>query len=201
MLRKSKKLFMAAAFALMAMTAFASTASAASFSVSPAGNLTAASNGTVTFTAAGFITIQCNLSLSTNLLAGPIAKTVGARFGSVTNVTWAGCTGGTLNSVAGLPWNLTYTGFSGTLPGGVTAIGLNVNAPTFTLTAAGTTCTYSPTVVPASLAVTGSNPYTSGLITIGANSTPGRGSSILCGFNGSLRGSFRLSTAQTITRT
>jgi len=65
----------------------------------------------------GGATVRCAVTLegSFNLLA--IEKVAGTNIGSITRASLGGCTGGTATVLTeGLPWELTYDSFTGTLP-------------------------------------------------------------------------------------
>ncbi|HEX4806891.1 MAG TPA: hypothetical protein VFU94_13415 [Conexibacter sp.] len=108
----------------VAIAAFglASTAAgAASLEVSPAGSIIETSLGKLSFTA-GENTVECNITMSGNLLRGPIAKTSGSKLGEINSVRWANCSGGEIERVEGLPWTVSYESISGTLPERMTSV-------------------------------------------------------------------------------
>jgi hypothetical protein len=198
------KLLVAAAITVVAFAAAATSASAASFSVEPGGTVRAISSGKVTFTA-GSTSIACNLTLELNLLRGPIEKVAGARFGTVTNVTWANCENGTVREVLNLPWELVYDSIVGTLPSGVTTVNLTVKNAQFLLSTFGgfANCLYAGDVASAlgvSLVRGTTDRYTTG--TLRTRETPRQRlvSGFACPTEGSMTGTFTLSPTQTLTR-
>jgi hypothetical protein len=60
-------------------------------------------------------TIRCNVTLEGSFTRRTTTKTLNAAIGKVTRAPINSCTGGTLSS-SGLPWNVAYGGFGGTLP-------------------------------------------------------------------------------------
>jgi hypothetical protein len=106
--------------AALVVLALAQTAAASELEVSPAGAIEAASEGAVSF-AAGAVTGSCRLTLrgSFNSL---IVKVGGNAVGSVTNLAWRDCTGGTINGALGFPWSITYSSILGALPNQVTGL-------------------------------------------------------------------------------
>lgn len=62
-------------------------------------------------------TVRCNLTLNGSFTATTYSKTAGLTVGRVTETSLEGCTGGTSRVLtATLPWSITYTSFTGTLP-------------------------------------------------------------------------------------
>jgi hypothetical protein len=60
-------------------------------------------------------TVRCNVTLEGSFTRRTTTKTLNAAIGKVTRAPINSCTGGTLSS-SGLPWNVAYGGFGGTLP-------------------------------------------------------------------------------------
>jgi hypothetical protein len=198
------KLLLLAALTVIAVTAFASTSTAASFRIEPQGNIESTSEGKLTF-GEGSTTVQCEVTLNGTVSSALLAKVVGTQFGSITQVliNEAGCSGGSIEpaGVLNLPWRLTYQSITGTLPSAVTAILFFVERAQFNLEIFGgfANCLYEGNSG-ASMAVTGTNPYTSGRITALTSTTlrlirGGFG----CPTRGSMTGRFN-TTALRITR-
>jgi len=101
-----KKLILLTALALVAFAASAGSASAArSIEISPGGTVTQVSLGLVTFVS-GETSITCNLTLRIELVRGLVGPALLIRIGQVTDVRWEGCSGGTVERVLGLPWDV-----------------------------------------------------------------------------------------------
>lgn len=194
----SKKVLLTMALSLVALFATAAGASAYTATVEPAGEIETVSNGKVDFTASG-ITIECNLTL-----AGWLEETVanaeraGSYMGEITEVNWSECVGGSVRAVLGLEWAITTSRINGTLPNGATSLDFVINGAEFQLSVFGgfINCLYSGNAA-ANMAVSGSNPYSSGTIT--TNSSYTLQSGFLCPNPGSMVGSFEMEPGQTIT--
>ena len=198
-----KKLLLAAALAVIALTATVGSASAASFRTE-ASNITSISEGKVTFSAAGFINIACRITLTGRIRAGLFNKVAGTQFGEITAVAVNECERGTVTQIlieAERVFPITYQSIEGALPEAVTLIAFNITRTGFRLReTGGTECLYAGDVF-ASTRVTGRNPYTTtgNIAIIGDNIGGGTG---FCAFlNGTMTGEFRpLEPAIRITR-
>jgi len=117
----------AAALAVVAaIIAVAATgASAARFDATPGGSVTGSSVDGFTFIASG-VEIDCDVTLGGSMSGATLAKTVGLKVGEVSSMRWSGCSGGEVEAVLGLPWEVDYTSFTGTLPSAVTAMNVTV---------------------------------------------------------------------------
>ena len=194
----SKKLFLAAALSLLALVASAGTASAFTAAVEPAGTISSVSEGKVIF-ASGSTRIECNLTLRGSLNSR-VTLTAGQSLGTITGVEARECSAGATVTVLATPWTLEYTSTEGTLPNAATAVNFNVLRAAFRLSLFGgfINCLYEGNQ-PSILSVSGTNPYTSGVITIEPVSLPRRAGSG-CPATGSMSGTFRgLSPSQRIT--
>lgn len=192
------RLAMVVAIAIVAFAAAAGTAAAGEFQFSPGGAITGASLGAVTFSSNG-ITITCNLTLRGTVTSARVPKVAGTSYGEITSVSIGRCSGGTA-SVLGLPWPVVYNSILGTLPEGVTGVSLTVQRTGFLLNTIGLECLYGGSVS-SLLAVTGTNPYTTGLYAIpSGSSVPFVRGSFLCPTTGSMSGTFGISPQQTVTR-
>jgi hypothetical protein len=192
----SKKLFISAALALVALLAVTGSAAAFTASVSPAGAITSTSASAEFI--GGSTTIRCPLTLRGSLNSS-VTLTEGQSLGSISAVQIGTCSGGNSISVLNLPWALPYTSTEGTLPNEATEVNFKVRGASFNLGIFGgfINCLYSGDQ-PSILAVTGSNPYTSGNIITEPTSLPLiRGSG--CPSSGRMRATFSLSPSQTIT--
>lgn len=188
----------AAAIAVVAFAAVSGTAAAGEFQFSPGGAITGASLGPVTFSGSG-ITITCNLTLRGTVTSARVPKVAGTSYGEITSVSVGRCTGGTA-SVLNLPWPVVYNSILGSLPEGVTGVSLTVQRAGFKLNSLGLECLYGGSLT-SLLAVTGSNPYTTGLYAIpSGSSVPFVSGSPLCPRTGSMSGTFGISPTQTVTR-
>lgn len=193
------RLLALAAMAIAAAALGAGSAAASEFQFSPGGTITGTSLGPVTFSGSG-ITITCPLTLSGTVTSARVPKVSGTSYGEVTSVTIGRCTGGTA-SVLSLPWPITYNAILGTLPNAVTGVALTVNRLGFQLSALGITCLYGGNIATL-LAVTGTNPYTTGLYAVPAGSSaPFVSGSFLCPRTGTMTGTFGITPTQTVTRT
>lgn len=187
-----------AAVALVALAVGCSTAVAGEFQFSPGGTITGTSLGPVTFSGSG-ITITCPLTLRGTVTSARVPKVAGTSYGEVTSVSIGRCSGGTA-AVLGLPWPVVYNAILGTLPNAVTGVSLTVNRTGFLLNAIGIECLYGGSITTL-LAVTGTNPYTTGLYEIPAGSSaPFVRGSFFCPRTGSMTGTFGISPTQTVTR-
>jgi hypothetical protein len=187
-----------AVVALAALAAATGTAAAAEFQFSPGGTITGTSLGPVTFSGSG-ITITCPLTLRGTVTSARVPKVAGTSYGEITSVTVGRCSGGSV-SVLGLPWPVVYNAILGTLPNAVTGVSLTVNRTGFLFNALGLECLYGGSIT-SLLAVTGSNPYTSGLYAIPpGSSAPFVRGSFFCPRTGSVSGTFGITPTQTVTR-
>jgi hypothetical protein len=199
-----KKIVLAAALALVALFAVAASASAAhNATISPGGEISTPSSGKVTFRA-GEISIACSLTLS-GTLARAIANLERPEerqsLGSVRSVSWRECSGGEVAGVLGTPWNILYTGETGTLPNAVTAVSFSIQNAQFQLSVFGgfVNCLYAGEA-PVSMVTTATRTagtYTSGLIST-VESAFRKVSGSLCPESGTMTGRFTLSPTQTI---
>lgn len=195
---RSIKLAMLAAVALVALAAGSGTAAAGEFQFSPGGTITGASLGAVTFSGSG-ITITCNLTIRGTVTSARVPKVSGTSYGEITSVSVGRCSGGTA-SVLGLPWPVVYNSILGTLPEAVTGVSLTLQRTGFLMNAIGLECLYGGSIT-SLLAVTGRNPYTTGLYAIPAGSSaPFVRGSAFCPRTGSMTGTFGISPTQTVTR-
>lgn len=195
---RSLILTMAAAVVIAAFAVGAGAAAAGEFQFSPGGTITGASLGAVTFSSNG-ITITCNLTLRGTVTSARVPKVAGTSYGEITSVSIGRCSGGTA-VVLNLPWPVTYNSILGSLPERVTGVSLTVSGTGFKLTTLGLECLYGGSVT-SLLAVTGSNPYTTGLYAIpSGSSVPFVSGSPLCPRTGSMNGTFGISPQQTVTR-
>jgi hypothetical protein len=195
---RSIRLPLAAALALGALALGAATASAGEFQFSPGGAITGTSLGAITFSGSG-VTITCNLTLSGTVTSARVPKVAGTSYGEITSVTIGRCSGGSA-AVLNLPWPVTYNAILGTLPEGVTGVSLTANGTGFAMTFSGIQCLYGGNLTTL-LAVTGRNPYTTGLYTVPSNSSlPLLSGGFLCPRSGSMSGTFGISPTQTVTR-
>jgi hypothetical protein len=188
-----------ATVAALALAALGSGAAfAGEFQFNPGGTITGTSLGPVTFSGNG-ITITCNVTLRGTVTSNRVPKVAGTSYGEITAVTIGRCSGGSA-SVLGLPWPVTYNAILGTLPEGVTGVSLTVARTGFLMNTIGLECLYGGSVT-SLLAVTGTNPYTTGLYAIPSESTvPLVRGSFLCPTRGTMSGTFGISPTQTVTR-
>lgn len=193
-----KKIIFGMALALVALLATAGSAAAYTATVDPAGEIEAISRGKVDFEASG-ITISCNLTL-TGELEGTIvdAEQAGRKMGEITEVAWSSCSGGSVRTVLGLSWDMETVSVNGTLPNAATSLNFVIKNAQFQLAVLGgfVNCLYAGDAA-ANLAVSGSNPYTTGIIT--TNSSYRLVSGALCPGSGRMTGSFALEPSQEIT--
>jgi hypothetical protein len=182
----------------VAAAAVGSGAAASEFQFSPGGAITGASLGPVTFSGSG-ITITCNLTLRGTVTSARVPKVAGTSYGEITSVTVGRCSGGTASAL-GLPWPVVYNAILGTLPEGVTGVSLTLQRAGFLMNTIGLECLYGGSVT-SLLAVTGTNPYTTGLYAVPTGSSvPLVRGSFLCPRSGSMSGTFGISPTQTVTR-
>jgi hypothetical protein len=194
----SRRLSLATALAVAALAVGAAAAVAGEFQFSPGGTITGTSLGAVTFSGSG-ITITCNLTIRGSVTSARVPKVAGTSYGEITSVSVGRCSGGSA-SVLGLPWPVVYNAILGTLPEGVTGVSLTVQRTGFLLNAIGLECLYGGSLTTL-LAVTGTNPYTSGLYAVPpGSSAPLVSGSFLCPRSGSMTGTFGISPTQTVTR-
>lgn len=220
-----KRLVTLLALALVATAVGATTAQAAvvGVSISPAGEISQSSNGTVAFRESGGLTISCNLTLRGTLSTTLVSSLERNAIGSVTAVTWSGCSGGEVRSVLNTPWPITIVGFLQAEARGVCnvlkTIGeankealcgvlLQITKTSFLLSALGgfVECLYggtteSVTVLAPLTKVRGTtSSYTLGALTIIAGRNTFRRVSGSCGATGTMTGSFNAaSPTQTAT--
>ncbi|HEX4804591.1 MAG TPA: hypothetical protein VFU94_01715 [Conexibacter sp.] len=195
---RSTMLAALAALALLAAALGSGVAAAGEFQFNPGGTITGTSLGPVTFSSNG-ITITCNLTLRGTVTSSRVPKVAGTSYGAITAVSIGRCSGGTA-AVLGLPWPVTYDAILGTLPEGVTGVQLTIERTGFALNTLGLECLYGGTLT-SLLAVTGRNPYTTGLYAIpSGSSVPLVRGGILCPTTGTMTGTFGISPTQTVTR-
>ena len=195
---RSTRLLAVAVAVIAAMAVGSGMAAAAEFQFSPGGTITGTSLGPVTFSGGG-ITITCPLTLRGTVTSARVPKVSGTSYGEITSVTIGRCSGGTA-SVLNLPWPITYNAILGTLPNAVTGVALTASRLGFQLSAIGITCLYGGSVATL-LAVTGMNPYTTGLYAVPAGSSaPFVSGSFLCPRSGTMTGTFGITPQQTVTR-
>jgi hypothetical protein len=189
---------MAAAIAVVAFAVLAASAAAGEFQFSPGGTITGTSLGPVTFSGSG-ITITCPLTLSGTVTSARVPKVAGTSYGEVTSVTVGRCSGGTA-AVLGLPWPVVYNAILGALPEAVTGVSLTVQRTGFLLRTLGLECLYGGNLTTL-LAVTGTNPYTTGLYAVPpGSSAPFVRGSVFCPRTGTMSGTFGITPTQTVTR-
>jgi len=194
----STRLLALAAVAAAAMALGGGTAAAGEFQFSPGGTISGTSLGPVTFSSNG-IAITCNLTIRGTVTSARVPKVAGTSYGEITSVSVGRCSGGTA-SVLGLPWPVVYNAILGALPEAVTGVSLTIQRTGFLLNTIGLECLYGGSVT-SLLAVTGTNPYTSGLYAIpSGSSVPFVRGSFLCPRTGSMTGTFGISPTQTVTR-
>jgi hypothetical protein len=197
----SKKLFLTAALAVVALLAAVGSASAFTATVSPAGNYTATGAG-VLFSS-GATEIICNVTL-TGTLAASIAEVErsGRTIGATQTARISGCNNGATVTALNLPWSNTTTSVSGTLPDNATAQNFSVNNSSFNLSLFGgfANCLYqgnAAAIMP--LTDTGTNTYSATNIETDGTRTIALHSGFGCPNSGSMEGTFRLGTTQSIT--
>jgi hypothetical protein len=145
---KKTRFAVALVVALAAMGVAASSAFAISATVANGGAVNA--TGSATFEGGG-ISIVCPLTLENSLLTGPIAIARGAKIGETTGVRIGSCTGGSVESVLALPWNLTIHDSLPTIASlttrNATGLLLDINGASFNLSVFGgfVNCLYSGT--------------------------------------------------------
>jgi hypothetical protein len=193
----SKKLFIGAALALVALLAATGSAAAFTASVSPAGEITSTTSSAEFI--GGSTTIRCPLTLRGSLNSS-VTLTEGQSLGSITRVEIGTCSGGNSVTVLNLPWTLPYTSTEGTLPNEATEVNFNVRGASFNLGLFGNfvNCLYSGNQ-PSILTVSGTNPYTSGTISTEPTSLPLIRGGFGCPSTGRMRATFSLSPSQRIT--
>ena len=189
-LRWSALLALAAATSLLASGTAAATVEW--MTVSPAGAIRAPSSGTLSFTASG-VTVRCNVTLSGSLSEG-IIQTARDPFGEITSVESSACSGGELDrSGFGLPWTFGYRSVLGTRP--LTGLTFDMLEATVTVRVLGIIrCVYRGNIE-ALLALSGSNPYRTGSLTLLGNEVPLKEGSP-CGATGRVTGSLSPSTQE-----
>jgi hypothetical protein len=186
------------ATAVAVVLALCAVAAAASeyYGVRPAGEVTATTLGALTFSGGG-VTVRCNVTLRGSLDDGRLDAIVGTPIGAMTGASIAGCTSGAITAVLGLPWSIGYQGFTGTLPL-VTGFRLSLDRVALLFNVLGFECLYSGTLG-GLLGVTGSGPYSTGLLTIEAGRTLARvAGSELCPTSGTVTATFSLTPQQTV---
>ncbi len=191
----SKKLFVSAALALVALLAVAGSAAAFTATVSPAGSITS------TTSAAEFIggstTIRCPLTLRGSLNAS-VTLTAGQSLGSISRIEVGTCSGGSEVSVLGLPYDLPFVASEG-LPNEVAEVEFNVRGASFNLGLFGgfINCLYSGNQ-PSILNVTGTNPYTTSTIETEPTALNLARGGFGCPSTGRMKATFSLSPSQRI---
>lgn len=205
MLSMARASFMAAC-AIAAIFGAASSSIAAEFTISPAENFRAVSSGKISFTA-GEATIACKLTLLLNTSSQPFVKSEGP-IASLLSLSREECTGGELETILGVPWTISYVSIAGTLPEAVTSTSLRINNARFrfSLFFGILNCLYGGNVgaILTLSYMRGSSParYTTSTLRADETTTQSYVSGPeSCPNTGSLRGTFALSTTQTITRT
>lgn len=203
-MRRLKTLLVGAAIAL-ALAATSATAGAFRVTIDRGGPITAASLGPITFEGGG--TINCNVTLNGLLLGGPINVAAGEKIGEITEVRTASCSGGSIRAIlvgtGASAWPVTINSVPGGLPNSVTSIELLIRGASFNLLVFGgfVECLYRGDV-PASLALRATatpGKYTTGLLSLLANTLSFVRGSGLCPSSGSMRGTFSLSPARDAT--
>lgn len=201
---KYVKLLLTSAVALVALLGVVGSAAASESTVSPGGSISSASEGQLTFSG-GLFSIRCNVTLNGNLLRGPIRTEGTEVIGSITEVTIARetCSGGRVEGVLALPWNMRQVRILGTAPNSVTGVLFEIVGAKFLLSVFGeaVNCLYEGN--PGSLQ-TYVTTRTAGVYTTGTTTALGTAMRLvsggeLCPATGSMRGTFRTSPVQTIT--
>ena len=133
-MRKHNKLILASfAATLMMALAVTGTASARSFSITNR-------NFRVIWTSLEFTnetsfgTVRCRVTMEGSFHSSTISKVEKALIGHVSRANVAGerCTGGSATiDQTSLPWHVTYSGFTGTLPTTIRTIRVLLNGPRF----------------------------------------------------------------------
>jgi hypothetical protein len=198
----TRKLFLTAAMALVALFAATGVASAANATVEPGGAISSVSLGKVSFSGSG-ITIRCNLTLNGSLARGPIELLRGRTLGSIREVLIRECEGGNVSAILNLPYTITIETILGTIPSAITGLLFTLPRAAFNLSVFGgfVNCLYEGTqgALLGLTAVAGTREpwrYTTGLITTLASRLPLRSGSG-CPPEGTMNGTFSL-TRQTI---
>jgi hypothetical protein len=105
MVRKTTPLLAAViAAALLAGTA-GDAAALRSLTIERGGAIRQTSLGKITFEGA-LVSVSCNLTLTGELRSGPLTGEFPIVAGQVTRLDWRECTGGTINVILGLPWDI-----------------------------------------------------------------------------------------------
>jgi hypothetical protein len=192
------KIVLAVAIMATALLGTAAAATADSASITPGGNITSNSLGRLTFVGSDLVTPECNVQLRGSLTRSRIAKVSGTAIGSITGVTISNCQENVSASVLGLPWTLRYVSIAGTLPNGVTGLTVSIDRAQFAVTVLGIFTCLSSGVATGTMAVTGSNPYVSGLFRSDETRLPTTG--FLCPSQAYLSGTLGVTPTQTVTR-
>ena len=198
------KLLFAATVALVAFAALTSTAGAFRAEIRNGGAINAPSLGKITFGTSP--TIQCSLTLN-GTLATSATLAAGTRIGAINEVAISACSGGEVERVLNVPWEIVVKSVPSGLPDSATSLSLSLRRVAFLLeTFFGIiNCLYAEegTRIAGgilSLADTGTNTYTTGLLradeTIQLRRSSGSGS---CPTEGGFAGTFRLNATQSIT--
>lgn len=190
---KQPAALLALATALVLVASSQAAAAVRWFTVSPAGTISAPSSGTLRFTTGG-IEVRCNVTLSGSLSEG-IIQTEADPFGAITAVSSSACSGGELETSLALPWTLGYRSLLGTAPF-LTGLQFNMLQATIPMRVFGVRCVYRGDIG-ALLALSGSNPYRSGSISLLGNEVALR-EGFLCPSSGRVTGSLSLSPTQTL---
>lgn len=191
------KLILAIAVAATAFLGMASAATADSVSISPGGPITSNSLGRLQFVG-GPITPECRVQLRGTLSTGRFAKVAEMLIGQITGVTITDCTAFTSAQVLNLPWKLRYVRINGTLPNAVTSLQIRISGAAFNVNVIGFFNCLSSGDTTGTMAASGSNPYTSGLIVSDETRLPTTGSG--CPAQAFLRGTLSLTPTQTVVR-
>jgi hypothetical protein len=189
------------ALALVGLAMTSPVALAATASISPAGSITMTSSGRMSFAGSSIVRPECVFTATGSLNAGPITKTVGNSFGTLTNVQLTNCTGVDSVTALGLPWQIRYLGFEGVLPNGVTAFRLGIDATQlqFYGLPLARDCLYGG-LAPLRMSVFGANPYTNGVLNGTGSTSPlgRRAGGALCPGSLWLNGTLTTLISQTI---
>lgn len=197
------KLAFASLVAALAMGFSAQSASAYDLTISPAGGISAA--GTVSFSdAANVIRLICPQTLSGSLVAGPVSLSAGSQIGSIDTVTIGSCTGGSGLALVEAPWPIRISTHLGALPNGMTGFAAEIEGFAWELTVRilgiAVRCLYAGRLG-ALMGVTGSNPYTSGSLSLVGNTVPKYAGSGACPASARFDGTLSFRPAQTFTVT
>lgn len=203
-MRKLRRLLVVGAATLVALAALSGAADAFRVAVSRGGVISAASLGALSFE--GGFTYSCSVTLNGSLLSSATIA-AGTRIGEITEVRTATCSGGTLRGflvgTGAAAWPMRVNSVPTGLPNEVRALEVLMEGFSWELAIFGGfgPCLYRGNA-PTSLAVAATRTrgvYTTGLLSLLANSAAFVSGSGLCPRSTSLRGTFGLTPQQTLT--